>query len=98
LSFKRKDTPDSRDYWDFVERTAEDVRKNMPEWMKGDAGERRRPAPKPDLDAIRREAFMAGLYAIFADGQWHFRECPRLAATVDDAYTAWQAQRRGETP
>jgi hypothetical protein len=53
---------------------------------------------QPDLDAIRREAFMAGLYAIFADGQWHFRECPRLAATVDDAYTAWQAQRRGETP
>jgi hypothetical protein len=57
---------------------------------------RRLSAPQPDLDAIRREAFEAGLYAIYADGQWHFRKCQRVAA--DEAYAAWQAQRRGETP
>jgi hypothetical protein len=100
-------TPDSRDYWDFVERTAEDVRKNMPEWMKGDAGERRRPAPKPDLDAIRREAFMAGIRAYRVDdgAEWAFdqRVNGRLwrdmvEAGEQEAFTAWQAQRRGETP
>jgi hypothetical protein len=46
----------------------------------------------PDLDAIRREAFMAGYDAA---------EPPDERWWVDrrsEAYAAWQAQRRGETP
>jgi hypothetical protein len=49
MSLKRKDTQDSRDYWAFVERTAKDVRDNMPEWMKGGTSERRPVAPSPAL-------------------------------------------------
>jgi hypothetical protein len=56
-------------------------------------------APAPDLDAIRREAFMASWKA----AAWHFaRAVPTdptyFADRADEAYTAWQAQRRGETP
>jgi hypothetical protein len=52
------------------------------------------PAPQPDLDAIRREAFDAGWYR---RGAYRGAKMPP-ARTRENAYAAWQAQRRGETP
>jgi hypothetical protein len=53
---------------------------------------RRLSAPEPDLDAIRREAFMASWKA----AAWHFaRAVPTdptyFADRAEEAYTAWQA-------
>jgi hypothetical protein len=53
-------------------------------------------APAPDLEAVRREAFFAGLDATvdyFMEGQ----TAPPPYAKRQELHAAWQAQRRGET-
>lgn len=60
MSLKRKDTDENRAYWDFVEQTAEDVRENMPAWMKGGTSERKPiPTLKPDLNVALARAVTA---------------------------------------
>jgi hypothetical protein len=53
-----------------------------------------KPAPAPDIEAVRREAFVAGWDA-------HRREAADGMNSTNpllDALTAWLSQRRGETP
>lgn len=42
MDLKRKDTPENRAFWEFVEKTAEEWRRNRPSWAKKIEEERKK--------------------------------------------------------